>query len=438
MADGLSVSHSLLLPLAGVLALPLTLVALGKVPLAYNLRHLALRWRSTLATALAFTLVVFLLMLMLAFVQGMERLTQTGGRPGNVIVLSQGVTDELLSYLPFSDAGDLALQPGVMRDEQGRPLCSREIYTVISQPAGTGPGEKHRLFQIRGIEDPDMAARIHGLRLYPGGCWFSEAGVRELPREGEPALSEPPVIEAVLGEGVARDLGLAVGDHFPVGPRRWLVLGILESAGSPFGSEIWAKGRVVGQTLGLERAYTSVLLATADAASAGRLARELSSRYRRAALWALPEAEYYARMAALNRRFLVAAYLVASFMAVAGALSVMNTLFAAVGQRRMEIGILRVLGYSRGQIVGSFLVEALAVALAGGLAGCGLGLLTQGWTATGTVSGDQGGGKEVVLKLVVDGNTVTVGLLFTVVMGLLGGLLPAWSAARVRPREALR
>src|SRR5262249_19741623 len=156
-------------------------------------------------------------------------------------------------------------------------------------------------------------------------------------------LSEQPVIEAVLGEGVARELGLAVGDLFTVGPRRWLVLGILESAGSPFGSEVWAKGRVGGQTPDPGRAYTSILLGAANADRARQLARELGSRYRKVALWALPETEYYARMAAMNRRFLLAAYLVASFMAVAGALSVMNTLFAAVAQRRQEIGILRVL-----------------------------------------------------------------------------------------------
>src|SRR5436190_12718390 len=104
MTTALFVSWSLLLPLACAAPLPLLLVALGKVPLAYNLRHLAVRWKTTLVTASAFTLVVFLLMLMLAFVNGMERLTEAGGRAGNVIVLSQGVTDELLSYIPVADA----------------------------------------------------------------------------------------------------------------------------------------------------------------------------------------------------------------------------------------------------------------------------------------------------------------------------------------------
>ena len=105
------VARSLLLPLASAAVLPILLAALGKVPLAYKLRHLAVRWKSTLLTALAFTLVVFLLMVMLAFVAGMVRLTEAGCRPGNVIVLSQGVTDELLSYIPLADAGDVGARP---------------------------------------------------------------------------------------------------------------------------------------------------------------------------------------------------------------------------------------------------------------------------------------------------------------------------------------
>src|SRR5262249_36160774 len=192
-----------------------------------------------------------LLMVMLAFVNGMERLTETAGRPGNVIVLSPGVSDELLSYIPVADAGELALQPGVLRNEQGLPLCSREIYTVISQPGGSAPGEGpgHGLLQIRGVEDAELAARVHRLKLYPGGCWFSQTGVREYPAAvnketvaGQSPSSQQPVIEAVLGEGVARALGLAVGDLFPVGRRRWLVGGSRGSARSPFWLRSWVEG----------------------------------------------------------------------------------------------------------------------------------------------------------------------------------------------------
>src|SRR5437879_661290 len=125
----------------------------------------------------------------------------------------------------------------------------------------------------------------------------------------------------------------------------------------------------------------------------------------------LPETGYFAKMSDMNRRFLMAAYVVAALMALGGALSVMNTQFAAVHQRAKDIGVLRVLGYTRPQLLMSFLLESLAIALLGGSAGCALGFLANGLSAAGTLAGDQGV-KDVVLELVVDGKTIRVALLF--------------------------
>ena len=124
------------------------LAILGKVPVRYNVRNLQVRWRTTLMTALAFTLVIALNTVMLAFVNGMYKLTQGSGQPGNVMVLSEGSTDEAFSNLGFSDIGDIELQPGVLRDEANQPLASRETYVVVNQPvrvraAGPAAGPVH-------------------------------------------------------------------------------------------------------------------------------------------------------------------------------------------------------------------------------------------------------------------------------------------------------
>src|SRR5207245_1526475 len=149
--------------------------------------------------------------------------------------------------------------------------------------------------------------------------------------------------------------------------------------------------------------------------------------------------EYYSRLSQTNRQFLFAIVFVAIIMAVGGVFGVMNTMFAAISQRTKEIGVLRVLGYKRWQILASFLLESLAIALAGGLLGCAVGYLADGWTATSIVQGGQGGGgKSVVLRLVVDHEILMCGLLFTLVMGRLGGLIPALSAMRLRILESLR
>src|SRR5262245_15505474 len=118
MTHPFHVPWSAFLPAAGAAALFFLLLGASKVPLAYNLRNLAVRWNTTLLTASAFTLVVSLLTVMLAFANGMERLTEASGHPGNVIVLSAGVTDELLSYLSVTDATEVGLQAGVLRDER--------------------------------------------------------------------------------------------------------------------------------------------------------------------------------------------------------------------------------------------------------------------------------------------------------------------------------
>src|SRR4029453_11482955 len=122
-----------LTPLVAGVVLVLLLAVLGKVPVRYNVRNLSVRWRTTLMTALAFTLVVALMTVMLAFVNGMYKLTQGRGQPANVLVLSEGSTDGALSSLGFSDIGDIELVDGVLRDESNRPLASSETYVVVNQ-----------------------------------------------------------------------------------------------------------------------------------------------------------------------------------------------------------------------------------------------------------------------------------------------------------------
>src|SRR5437868_2602692 len=139
----LDVSHislSLIIGLAVVVGVLLLLVAVSKVPLSYNARNLLVRWRVTLLTALAFTLVVFLLTVMLAFVNGMNRLTDASGQPGNVIVLANGANDEAFSTLSLTDTANLEQQAGVLRDEKNRPMGSREVYIVVNQPVAPEPG----------------------------------------------------------------------------------------------------------------------------------------------------------------------------------------------------------------------------------------------------------------------------------------------------------
>ena len=428
-------------PLAVAVVVLGALVLAGKVPLSYNLRNLRTRWKTTVLTALAFTVVVALLMAMHAFAMGIRRLSEESGQPANVICLSDGAADEMVSNLALNETSDLARQDGVVRLPDGRPLCSREVYVLVNQamPAREGERPKHRFLQIRGVEEPDLSAGVHGLELV-SGTWFSQSGVRD-PLPGETSA----LIEAVVGEGLARDIGqeqgkesLELGDVLTIGPRRWVIVGLVRGAQTTFGSEIWAKRQKVAEIFNKENVYTSIVLRAKSPAVAEELAQRLSRDFKKSAVSAMTETEYFTKMGEANQQLLGSIYLVAGIMALGGVFGVMNTMFAAIRQRSTDIGVLRILGFARWQVLVSFLLESLVIAALGGLCGCALGYLVNGVHTTSVVGTSGGAFKRVTFQMVVDGNTLAAAVLFTLVMGVFGGLLPALSAMRLKPLEALR
>jgi ABC-type lipoprotein release transport system permease subunit len=441
----------------------LILLFIGRVPLAYNVRNLLVRWRISVLTAVVFTAVVGLLTALLAFVNGMYALTSDSGQPGNVLVLSDGATDELFSYLGASDVTMIERETASL-DPDGKklaspirvrrialggreqPMASRETYCVVNRAVDNEPNRR-QFVQVRGVVDPSMAGAVHGLSLLSGD-WFSDAGVRT-PDGARPGDRDQ--IEAVLGAGVARELGkkrgvesLAVGDTFEMGDREWVVVGVMKSDGTSFGSEVWAKHDRVSKMFN-KAGYSSLLVRVEDAGNpeeTGERARlfadHLKRRFSNPKVNAATEAEYYAKLSENNRIFLYGAVLVAAVMALGGIFGVMNTMFAAVAQRIKDIGVLRILGFKRWQVLVSFLLESLVIALAGGLLGLLLGSLCHGLTATSVISSGGGGGKTVILRLVVDAQVLMAGAIFTLVMGRLGGLIPALSATRLSILDTLR
>jgi hypothetical protein len=439
---------SLAAPVAVAAVVVGALLLASKVPLRYNLRNLRVRWKTTVVTALAFTIVIALLMFMHAFAMGIARLSAKSGQPANVICLSDGASDESYSNLPMGETSNLARQEGVVQDADGRPLCSREVYVFTNQdlPAPAGERPKHRFLQIRGVEEPDISAQVHGLVLV-SGRWFSEAGVRaRSPADRTAEGASPfPLIEAVVGEGLAREIAkdrgkasLEAGDVLTIGPREWVVVGIMRGAEATFGSEVWAKPQQVGEVFNKKNLYTSIVLRAESPARAKELAERLSRDFKRSAVSAQTESDYFARMTEANQQLLGSIYLVAGIMALGGVFGVMNTMFAAISQRSTDIGVLRILGFARWQVLISFLLESLLIAGLGGLAGCALGYLVNGVTTNSVVDTSGGGLKRVSFQMIVDGNTLAAAVLFTLVMGLLGGLLPALSAMRLKPLESLK
>ncbi|HET6574320.1 MAG TPA: ABC transporter permease [Fimbriiglobus sp.] len=432
------------------------LLSIGKVPLAYNLRNVRVRWKTNLMTAVAFMAVIGLLVFLLAFVNGMNNLTQNSGVPGNVFVLSDGSTDELFSNLGTEEVDNVE-RVVVEQDEKGRrlpepirvmtmdrdgkavPLASRETYYAINQPVPNSNPPKRRFLQLRSVEDAPVAAAVHNVQLYPGGRWFGAAGVDDKGR-----------IQCVLGEGVAGTLGedsgkkrIAPGDTFTLGDMPWVVAGVMKSEGTTFGSEIWVKRfSLIYKPFGKERYTTLVMRTDRDTLAASRaMAWHVTNRYTRTKLKAYAEPDYYAELTKANNFFLTAIVIVCVVMAIGGVFGMMTTMFASIAQRIRDIGVLRLLGFKRWQVTVSFLLESLTVAVIGGALGCFLAwLLADGKSSVSTLSAGGGGpgGKSFALTIDVDAQVMAMGMLFTLVMGRLGGLVPALSAMRMNVLDTLR
>jgi ABC-type lipoprotein release transport system permease subunit len=381
-----------------------------------------------------------------------------------------------VSNVPYSDLSPVEFHPLVQSDDHGRKLASWELYMVNVQPiANAKKGEApNHLLQLRGVDDPVISSEVHGMTLYDKGRWFSQAGV-ELAEKPDPAvlaaltagvvgdLSSYSVVglldagrriqtgrltqtygQAVLGEGIARMLGadqkkesLEVGDTFDIGPKKWVVVGIMNSAGSTFDSEIWVKRGFAGPLFG-KTGHTTCVLSTANAQTAAELATDLTANYKKSAVKASTETEYYDKLNTTNAQFLFAIAIVMFFMSIGGVVGVMIVMFAAISQRSKDIGVLRIVGFQGWQVLVSFFLESLLLAIIGGIIGCALGSLANGHTTTSLVGSGVGGGKTIVLRMTVDAGIILLGMLFALVMGCVGGIVPALFAMRVRPLESLR
>ncbi|MFO0944406.1 MAG: ABC transporter permease [Planctomycetota bacterium] len=381
------------------------------VPISYSYRSLIVRWKTTLMTASGFTLVVAALIVMLAFIKGIEAICAISGEPENVLVLSQGNSDEVVSSIGRDLAVQVENTPGVSRDYSGQPIASRELYMVVNYfPKGA---VDYSFLQVRGITPMAFSAHSH-VKLVSG-------------QKARPGQSE-----VIIGKAAQRELGLKLGDYLEMGRKRWRVAGIFSANGSAFETEIWCDLNELASQFRREGVVSTVVLRAPDGAAADRLAAKLKES-RQISVEAMTETKYYAKQAEGTKMLQSAAWVIASFMAVGAVFGVMNTMFAAIGQRIKDIAVLRIMGFMAHEILLSFLLESLLIAMIGGMLGAGIGYLTNGLTQSAGI-----GARQVEFAFTVDGEMLLGAAIFSFIMGVLGGIIPALSAMRIKPLEALR
>jgi ABC-type lipoprotein release transport system permease subunit len=381
------------------------------IPLSYSWRNLRVRWKTTLMTASGFTLVVAALVVMLAFIRGIESVCAVSGEPENVLLLARGNSDEVMSRLDRGVAAQAESEPGVGRGPANEPLASRELFLVVHhQDEKTGV---YRFLQLRGVLP--AAFRVHTAFHLTDGQMF-----------------RPGQSEVIIGKGAQRETGLQVGDQIDMARKRWKISGVFKTNGAALESEVWADLSEVAGQFRCEGAYSSVVLRARDAGTARMLAGRLN-RSRSLGVEAMTETSYYRKQSEQLDLMKTAAWVIAWLMGIGAMFGVMNTMFAAILQRTKDIAVLRIMGYHPEHILLAFLLEAQLIALLGGGLGVALGYAANGFSQTAAL-----GPRQIDFSFRVDAGILALAGAFTLVMGVLGGALPALSAMRVKPLEALR
>lgn len=385
------------------------------LPLSYNVRNVRMRWQVTLLAVGGIALVVAVFAVLMSMSEGFQAALRSTGRSDNAIVVQRGSGSELTSGVPLEDRNLIMVDERVARDASGQPLASWEQVVVLALPRArdgepanvTLRAVTQRAFEVRG-----------GIRMVEG-------------RSFTPGLDE-----VIVGRKLtSRIRGLELGGNVKYQQKQFRIVGFFESTGAAFESEIWGDYDTFSAIFQRGGGSNSLVLRMKDAGAIPELDRFVRAQPQMQ-LQALSERQYYEEQAGPLARVLRGlATFVAIVMGIGAVFGAINTMYAIVAARTREIGTLRALGFSRRSILTAFLIESVMLAFVGGAIGCLLAFPMNGFS-TGT--GQTQSFSEIAFNFRITPGIVLTGMLFAVVMGFLGGLLPAVRGARMPITSALR
>jgi len=387
---------------------------MGKIPFSYSLRNLSTRKLTTVLTASGMALVVFVFASILMLAEGLKKTLVATGSYDNVIVIRKGSDSEVQSGIDRLSASVVETQPEIATGVNGNRLVSRELVVLINLPK-RGSNKPSNVV-IRGTTENSLLLRPQ-VRLAAG----------RMPRQGSS--------EIMAGQSIARRFkGGGLGETLRFGMRDWAVVGIFDAGNTGFSSEIWGD---VDQLMQAFRrpVYSSVIFKLSDAADFDKVKLRLENDPRMT-VEAKRENVYYEEQSKVMAKFLSVLGLSLTIIFSAGAtIGAMITMYTAVANRTNEIGTLRALGFRRLNILIAFLIESLLLGIAGGCAGLFFAsfmqLITISTMNFQTFS-------ELAFSFALTPKIIFQAMAFSVIMGFVGGVLPAVRASRMNIVEALR
>jgi putative ABC transport system permease protein len=384
------------------------------IPLSYNLRNLIVRKTTTIMTATGIAMTVAVLLAVLGLVSGIQSAFAASGDPLHVLVMRKGGNAELTSLLTQQQFQIVKIFPGIAAGADGQPLASLEVVSVINLPNVDAPEGSN--VTLRGLSSRGVTMRKLNL---VSGRWF-QSGQREV----------------TVGKSIAKRYpGTQIGNQLRFGRGLWTVVGVMDGKGSSIDSEIFGDAGAIAADFNRPDTYSSALLQATDEISAAALVKSLENDHR-LNVTVLPEKEYYASQTAASSapiKFL--GFFVCIIMAIGSCFAAMNTMYASVARRAKEVGTLRILGFTRGSILLSFFLESILLSLVGGIIACiivlPLNSVTSGVGNFATFS-------ETSFNVHIGPEVIVSGIVFSMLLGALGGLLPARQAAKKEILTALR
>jgi ABC-type lipoprotein release transport system permease subunit len=384
------------------------------IPIMYSFRNLWARRLATALTAGGIALVIFVFAAVLMLAYGLEKALVATGSDENAIVIRRGAQSEIMSMIDHNAASIIKSQPEIRPDPEERPLASPEVVVLINLPKR----ETHKPsnVQIRGVSPESIQMRPQ-VKLTSGRLW-------------QPGLSE-----VIVGIAVAKRFqGIGMGETVRFGMREWTVVGLFESGGSGFESEIWVD---VDQLMQAFRrpAYSSLTLMLSNPNDFLSLKERLEADPR-LNVEVKREKQYYADQSKMLATFIrILGVFVTVIFSIGAMIGAMITMYAAVANRTIEIGTLRAIGFSRPSILFAFLVESILLSLVGCAVGLGIASLFQTITISTTNFATF---SEIAFRFALSPAIVMESIALTLVMGFFGGVLPAMRAARLDIVQALR
>jgi putative ABC transport system permease protein len=387
---------------------------MAAIPITYNLRSLMVRRTTSLMTALGIALVVMVVVILLSFVSGLRQSLELAGEPGHWIIISRGTVSEGESYIPREQADILRNRSEIATGASGAELFSPEMMVPFNA-ALKRPAVQFKPASLRGVSPAAYSTRP-GLKLVAG-------------RWPEPGRDEM----AIGRKQAARFPELGVGTTFKYGRRTWTIVGIFADRGSAIESEFWADIDVLQQDARFENGYSSFHVILKPGTE--ETFRNALTEDARLTVDLISERDFFAEQAKVADRLRALVLIVGLIVGTGAAFGGMNTMYAAVARRTREVGVLRTLGFGRGPVLTSFLIESVILALVGGVAGdllaIFLGLaagLDQRLMSVGTV----------VFAFAFSLSALAGGIAVALLIGVAGGLMPAWRAAHLPIVETLR